>query len=46
LGICQTEELVEGGKLLNPIFSTATMNTDVELVSWKILEQLPEYGFA
>jgi len=46
LSICQAKELVEGGKFLYPVFSPIPMNTNVKLMSRKILEQLPEYGFA
>jgi hypothetical protein len=46
LGISKTKELVKGSKFLYPVFSLIPMDADVELVSWKILEQLPEYGFA
>jgi hypothetical protein len=46
LGISQAKELVESGKFLYPVFSSIPMNTDVELMSGKILEQLPENCFA
>jgi hypothetical protein len=46
LSICQTEELVEGGKFLNPVFSSIPTNTGVKLMTRKILEQLSKYGFA
>jgi len=38
LGISQAKELVEGGKFLYPVFPPVPMNTDVKLMSRKILE--------
>jgi hypothetical protein len=46
LGVCQTKELVEGGKFLYPVFSSIPTNTDVKLMSRKILEQLSKDRFA
>jgi hypothetical protein len=46
LGISQTKELIKGSKFLYPVFSLIPMDADVELMSRKILKQLPEYGFA
>jgi hypothetical protein len=45
LGICQTKELIEGGKSFDPVLSSVPANTKLEIVPGEKLKQLPENGF-
>ena len=42
LGICQTEELVESTKGFAPMLLSISTNTEIKVMPWEKLKQLPE----
>jgi hypothetical protein len=42
LGVCQTKELIEGGKGFGPMFASISTNAKIKVMPGEKLKQLPE----
>jgi len=44
LGISKTQKLIERGKASGPVVAAIATNTQIEIMPWQKLQQLPENG--